>query len=215
MYLRFGGSICRCLGRWMEAPILEDPSDNSYWEAPVPLSGEETPPSEGPETLCSGCLDDIETKYYKERFMGKANGPTLLEFWTLGDPRFNDENNPLYAPNISPDIDWREKLDEDSYRQFYRYARDKYSNPENKCKECQNLKQKRDKCIHVCSVTKIKKKKHTKEQKALFKDLVEVKECIDHLQQFGNHADYEATVQDLLQKKPRVRKALEEVNMSV
>ena len=209
VFLRFGGSICRCLVRWVDAPILEDPDDCSYWVPPQHIGGDKFNQSEITETImCSKCLDDSETKYYSEKIMGLHNKP-LLEIWTLGDPRFNDKENPLFAPHQSPDDDWRTILTVELYRDFYNYAHYKYGSADSKCSECLNLKKKRDKVIHVCRPSKKKKKKQNQEE--FKKDLEEVKECIDSLESLGSSVDCETKIKDILKEKPRVREALEEV----
>lgn len=195
----------------MDAPILEDPNDNSYWIPPQSQGADKGSKPEVTETvMCSNCLDVSSTKYFHEKILGKNNGPASLEFWTLGDPRFNDPENPLFAPHLSPKDDWRDVLDVDVYREFFNYARYKYGGPEDKCSECQNLKKKRDKFINVCRATKKKKKKSTQEQEELLKDLKEVREHIHSVEEQENVCS-EEKLEHILKDKPRIREALHKV----
>ncbi|XP_053377754.1 calponin homology domain-containing protein DDB_G0272472-like isoform X2 [Mercenaria mercenaria] len=211
VYLRFGGSVCRCLIRWMEAPQMDDPNDDSYWVPPQPNLVDKSRDETIETTMCSNCVDDCGTRYFREKIMGSKKGPTSMDFWTLGDPRFKDGENPLFAPHLNPDDDWRDLLTVEMFRDFYNYAKFKYGSPEDKCKECQRLKKKRDKFIHVCKQNKKKKKQETKDKEELIKDLKEVRNRIDELEEDGElHSDYEARIQDIIKDKPRVREALEE-----
>ncbi|XP_052779553.1 uncharacterized protein LOC128216891 isoform X2 [Mya arenaria] len=174
VYLRFGGSICRCLIRWTEAQQM-DPKDESYWIPPQPQTETQSGNAEAAETImCSSCIDFCGTIYFKEKIMGYRGGPVSFCFWRKGDPRFNDPNNPLYAPHLSKDDDWRDLLTIDMFRDFFNYVRYTYGSESDKCDECQDLKKKRDKVIHVCRASKKKKKKPAKEKEELIKDLKEV-----------------------------------------
>lgn len=212
VYLRFGGSICRCLLRWIDAPIQLDPEDNTYWIQPQSPAADNTADAEAVESvMCTKCLDESSEIYFREKIMGALDGPRCLDFWTLGDPRFNDSENPLFAPRQCPASDWRELLTVDIFRNFYNYARYKYGADKDKCSECQSLKKKRDKFIHVCRVSKQKKKKEAKDHEQLVKDLKEVKECIEQIEELGTKAQFEEKMQELIRKKPLVREVLEEV----
>ncbi|WAR25533.1 hypothetical protein MAR_011237 [Mya arenaria] len=145
VYLRFGGSICRCLIRWTEAQQM-DPKDESYWIPPQPQTETQSGNAEAAETImCSSCIDFCGTIYFKEKIMGYRGGPVSFCFWRKGDPRFNDPNNPLYAPHLSKDDDWRDLLTIDMFRDFFNYVRYTYGSESDKCDECQDLKKKRDK----------------------------------------------------------------------
>lgn len=213
VFLRFGGSVCRCLIRWMDAPTMDDPNDDSYWVPPQPIPCDKSREDTIETTMCSSCVDDCGTKYFREKIMGNRKGPISMSFWTFGDPRFNDPENPLFAAHLNPANDWRELLSVDMFRDFYNYAKFNYGTAEEKCSECQRLKKKRDKFIHVCKASKKKKKKESKEKEELIKDLKDVRCRIDQLDNDDICDDYEAKIQELIQDKPRVREALAEVGI--
>ncbi|XP_061187815.1 uncharacterized protein LOC133195863 [Saccostrea echinata] len=168
IYLRFGGSVCRCLRRWLDAPSMEE-GDESYWIPPENLTyGKEKPRST--VVMCKPCLDDCSTKYFREKLTGKRNGPIFIDYWTLGDPRFNDENNPLYAPLSNEFSDWRDSLSVEKFRDFLHYAKFKYGTESNKCQECLDLSRKREDPMDSISVADCrsegqKKKKRKKKSK--------------------------------------------------
>ncbi|XP_021360403.1 uncharacterized protein LOC110454914 [Mizuhopecten yessoensis] len=192
IYLRFGGSVCRCLKKWMDAPS-QDCKDDSYWIPPSPQHQiEEESTTKAPVLMCTNCLDDCGTRYFKERICGQQNGPKFLDYWKLGDPRFNDPDNPLYNKKADRDSDWRDRLSPEDFRDFTHFAKFKYGTEEEKCKDCLSLVDKDD--GYVTNVNqkkdndkkkKKKKKKKDKEEiaKEKRKDEVEeeVQRIIDHI----------------------------------
>ena len=169
IYLRFGGSACRCLRRWLDAPTLEE-GDESYWVPPeILINGKDNNRSN--VIMCERCLDDCSTKYFREKLNGKKCGPSFINYWTLGDPRFNDEENPLYAPYLSESSDWRETLSADQFRDFLHYAKFKYGSESDKCQECLILSSKKGDPMDSITVAECKsegrkKKKRKKKSKA-------------------------------------------------
>lgn len=206
--------MCRCLIRWMDAQNMTDPNDDSYWVPPQPSLIEKLRDETIEVAMCENCADDCGTRFLREKIMGNKKGPVSMDFWTLGDPRFEDKDNPLFAPHLNPDDDWRNVLTVDMFKDFYNYARFKYGMPDDKCNECHRLKKKRDKFIHVCKVNKKKKKQETRDKEELIKDLKEVRSRIDELEEGDIQGeDYEARIKDIIKDKPRVREALEEVGI--
>lgn len=169
IYLRFGGSACRCLRRWLDAPTLEE-GDESYWVPPeILINGKDNNRSN--VIMCERCLDDCSTKYFREKLNGKKGGPSFINYWTLGDPRFNDEENPLYAPYLNESSDWRETLSADQFRDFLHYAKFKYGSESDKCQECLILSSKKGDPMDSITVAECKsegrkKKKRKKKSKA-------------------------------------------------
>lgn len=209
VYLRFGGSVCRCLIRWMEAPQMDNPNDDSYWIPPQPAPVEKSTDETVETTMCSACVDDCGTRYFHERIMGTDKGPISLVFWKLGDPRFNDPDNPLFAPHLDPSEDWRATLTVDSFRDFFNYARYKYGSAKDRCTVCQRMKKKNDRFLHVCKASK-KKKNMTKDKVELIKDLREVRTRINELEEEDMLDDYQERIHNIIKEKPRVKEALEE-----
>lgn len=170
IYLRFGGSAIRCLRRWLDAPTLDE-GDESYWvPSEILINGNANKCSN--VIMCEKCLDDCSTKYFREKFNGKRNGPSFVSYWKLGDPRFNDEKNPLYAPFMNELSDWRDTLTGDNFRDFLHYAKFAYGSDSDKCQECLILSSR--KCDPMDSITvgecksegRKKKKKRKKKNKA-------------------------------------------------
>lgn len=208
VFLRFGGSVCRCLIRWMDAPTMDDPNDDSYWVPPQPVPSDKSREDTIETTMCLNCVDDCGTKYFQEKIMGDQKGPISMTFWTLGDPRFNDPENPLFAAHLNPADDWRHLLSVDMFRDFYNYAKFKYGTADEKCNECQRLKKKRDKFIHVCKVNKKKKKQMSKDREELI-----VRSRIEQLNDADICDDDEAKIQTLILDKSRVCESLAEVGI--
>ncbi|XP_069109360.1 uncharacterized protein [Argopecten irradians] len=192
IYLRFGGSVCRCLKKWMDAPS-QDCKDESYWIPPSPKPEiEDSSTTKAPVLMCTNCLDDCGTRYFKERICGKIDGPQFLDYWKLGDPRFNDPDNPLYNKKADRESDWRDRLSPEDFRDFIHFAKFKYGTDEEKCRDCLSLVDKED--GYVTNVNqkrdnekkkKKKKKKKDKEEIAREKRKDEVEEevqrIIDHI----------------------------------
>lgn len=108
----------------MDAPTLDE-GDESYWvPSEILINGNGNKCSN--VIMCEKCLDDCSTKYFHEKFNGKRNGPSFVSYWRLGDPRFNDEKNPLYAPFMDELSDWRDSLTGDNFRDFLHYAKFAY-----------------------------------------------------------------------------------------
>ncbi|XP_062574312.1 uncharacterized protein LOC134236151 [Saccostrea cucullata] len=163
IYLRFGGSVCRCLRRWLDAPTMEE-GDESYWVPPENQSnGNEKPRST--VIMCKPCLDDCSTKYFREKISGKRNGPSFIDYWTLGDPRFNDKNNPLYDLSANEFSDWRDTLSIEKFRDFVHYAKFQYGDESNKCQECLNLSNKREDPMDSISVADCRSDGHKKKKR--------------------------------------------------
>ncbi|XP_033746231.1 uncharacterized protein LOC117331562 [Pecten maximus] len=191
IYLRFGGSVCRCLKKWMDAPS-QDCTDESYWIPPSQPQIEDASTTKAPVLMCTNCLDDCGTRYFKERICGQANGPKFLDYWKLGDPRFNDPDNPLYNKKVERDSDWRDRLSPEDFRDFVHFAKFRYGTDEEKCRDCLSLVDKDD--GYVTNVNqkrdnekkkKKKKKKKDKQEVAREKRKDEVEEevqrIIDHI----------------------------------
>ncbi|KAL4226078.1 hypothetical protein ACF0H5_014066 [Mactra antiquata] len=210
VYLRFGGSVCRCLIRWMDAEIMTDPTDDSYWTPPQAQATTESTPEETIETtMCSKCIDDCGTKYFHEKIMGNNKDPVSLSFWTKGDPRFNDSDNPLFAPHMDPNEDWRNGVSAEMFRDFYNYAKFKYGEG---CSGCTRLKKKRDKVIHVCKASKRKKKQQVKnDQELLIQDLREFRDRINEFDDDSDKApECEEYIHEVMKDKPRLKEFLDE-----
>ena len=139
--MRFGGSICRCLEKWLVAPIQDDPNDDSYWVHPQPQVKEKSEHSitQG-IVMCEKCIEDCGDKFFNEKILGRPGGPLFLDCWKLGDPRFKDQNNPLFAPHMDPLSDWRNTLTVESFREFLFYAKAKYGGREDRCDTCFELR---------------------------------------------------------------------------
>jgi len=200
--------VCRCLTRWVTADSM-DANDDSYWIQPVPVAETRPAGAEGGEVvMCTACADECGTLYFKERIMGNRGGPVTIPCWKLGDPRFNDSKNPLFAPHMSRNEDWRDMLTIDMFRDFFNYTRFHYGEEKDRCSECHNLKKKRDNLLSVCRASK-KKKKKSKEKDALVKDLKDVKDKLEKLEVTGTNT--EVSVGALLKNKPQVLQALQAV----
>ncbi|XP_060078473.1 uncharacterized protein LOC132557961 [Ylistrum balloti] len=192
IYLRFGGSVCRCLKKWMNAPS-QDCEDESYWIPPSTqrqIADECT--TKAPVLMCTNCLDDCGTRYFKERICGQKDGPKFLDYWKLGDPRFNDPDNPLYNKKADRDSDWRDRLSPEDFRDFVHFAKFKYGTDEERCRDCSSLVDKDD--GYVTNVNqkrdndkKKKKKRKKKDKQEIAKEKrkdeveVEVQRIIDHI----------------------------------
>ena len=133
VYLRFGGSVCRCLKRWMDAPQNEC-NDESYWIPPEPDS--DLSKKECKVIMCNSCLDECGTLYFQEKLCGNPDGPKFIESWTKGDPRFNDKKNPLYNKIANPETDWRTNLSVEDFKDFVYYSNNTYGE---QCNDCQSL----------------------------------------------------------------------------
>lgn len=169
----------------MDAPPL-DAKDDSYWVPPSPSS--HVSDRKGSKVLmCTNCLDDCGTKYFREKLCGVPHGPRFIEYWRLGDPRFNDSKNPLYNPSQVSDSDWRESLTVEDFRDFLHYAKFKYGTDDDKCKECLSLVGNHK--IHICKgseclLEKKKKKKKKKKERAEStenKTDEEIQQLVDHI----------------------------------
>ena len=136
MFCYFCGSLIQCLKRWIDAPELAV-GDESYWEPPQkvdPPKAErpsQTKPVEKkkkrapkiPATNDGHCVDDDFKIYLEETLKGHRFGPCWMPSWEFGDPRFVDEENPLYDLSAKPNSDWRENLTFAKFRQFYDYLK--------------------------------------------------------------------------------------------
>ena len=142
--MRFGGSVCRCLEKWLTAEIQQDPNDDSYWIPPKEQTKEKPVDLANDIVMCEKCVEDCGEKFFNEKILGQPKGPQFLKFWKLGDPRFNDSDNPLFAPHMDPLKDWRNSLTAESFREFLYYAKEKYGAEEDKCEECTGLREHRD-----------------------------------------------------------------------
>lgn len=181
VYLRFGGSVCRCLKRWMEAPPTEI-NDDSYWTPPVLES--DMKKKESKVIMCSNCLDECGTLYFQEKLCGKNDGPKFIDSWTKGDPRFNDKKNPLYNKIANADIDWRSSLTVEDFRDFVFYANNTYGE---KCSDCLSLT---NNCpIHNCTDTTEKKKRKRKKKKKEKEKEVDLTKKEDELEKLVNHIE--------------------------
>lgn len=79
VFLRFGGSVCRCLVRWIEAESM-DRNDDSYWIPPSPhIPDKSTCVYDTVENvMCSKCIDECGEKFFKEKICGNAGGPRFV-----------------------------------------------------------------------------------------------------------------------------------------
>ena len=215
VFLRFGGSVCRCLLRWVEAPIQTDPSDDSYWTKPQDTDIVKSGTSFCDEnTMCKKCLDDSKTQFFKEKINGSPKGPVFLECWTLGDPRFNDPENPLFSPHFNPDDDWREQLTIERFRSFLQYAKFTHAPELEHCEDCKQLRQEIETVKDVYRKSKKKKrKKKKKTEEDLIHDLKEVRDKIDELESMSciSKEEFEKRAQEIIQKKPKLMEAIKEV----
>ncbi|KAK3612008.1 hypothetical protein CHS0354_021683 [Potamilus streckersoni] len=166
VYLRFGGSVCRCLTKWIDSPPMS-PLDDSYWVPPSPHTEKpiRNTSCHGGSHMCTNCMDDCGTKYFKEKICGGPDGPKFLDFWQLGDPRFNDTENPLYDLKANRLSDWRDDVSVEQFRAFFQYAKFKYGKEMDQCKECSDLRQNPGKMFRVCQDSTHKKKKKKKKNK--------------------------------------------------
>ncbi|KAL3852476.1 hypothetical protein ACJMK2_016109 [Sinanodonta woodiana] len=166
VYLRFGGSVCRCLIRWIDSPLMS-PGDDSYWIPPAPNTEKpiQNTPYHGPSYMCSNCMDDCGTKFFKEKICGGPDGPKFLDVWQLGDPRFNDIDNPLYDPKANRLTDWRDNLSVEQFRDFLQYAKFKNGKETDQCKACSDLRHNQGAMFRVCQDSTHNKKKKKKKNK--------------------------------------------------
>ena len=171
--MRFGGSVCKCLERWLVAPVQDDPTDDSYWIPPQPQMKDKIEHSNCVHEIimCEKCIDDCGDKFFNEKILGRPNGPLFLDCWKLGDPRFNDRDNPLFAPHMDPLSDWRATLTVESFREFLFYAKSKYGSPEDKCVVCNELRK-----DQVLKLTAAECRKKTKKGDEREVDLTQIKE---------------------------------------
>ena len=142
VYMRFGGSICRCLSKWKDAKEM-DPMDDSYFTPPPPIkpnpSHEEL---NSTSVLCDHHLQDCILKFCQQFVMGNPTCPVSLDFWGTEDPRFVEQGNPLWNPDACPKSDWREGLTRQKFEEFYSWCifSDSLSKRENQCQGCHALK---------------------------------------------------------------------------
>ena len=126
-----------------------DPSDQSYWTPPKDvgpiLPGKES--SEGDEStqralVEKGALGGRDTNtelaqistesspfqiFWNERTLGNSTWPTFVQGWPKDkDPRFYDNENPLYNKKANPKVDWREGINYITFINFIEYCRVKY-----------------------------------------------------------------------------------------
>ncbi|KAH3816663.1 hypothetical protein DPMN_118183, partial [Dreissena polymorpha] len=207
VYLRFGGSVCRCLTKWMEAPNMEDPNDDSYWVIQQPLT--EEPPIPVPNGMCKTCVTLCDEKFHFETIKGSKDKPIHVKFWKFGDPRFNDENNPLYSPTSCPQNSWNETLTKESYREFYHYCRSTYASEDDVCPGCTHLSKKEEVDQGGKKKKKKAKAKPKDEKEELVKDLNAVKEKLFECARTG--ANMEENVEKLISQKPRLLGVVNEV----
>lgn len=188
VYLRFGGSVCRCLKRWMDAPPNEC-NDESYWIPPEPdvdLSKKECK-----VIMCNSCLDECGTLYFQEKLCGSTDGPKFIESWTKGDPRFNDKKNPLYNKLAQPDSDWRTDLSVEDFKDFVYYSNNTYGD---KCNDCLSLTnycplhsnqtendENNDSALKKKKKRKKKKKDKVKESESV-KNEEEIEKLVNHIE---------------------------------
>ncbi|XP_013410218.1 axoneme-associated protein mst101(2) [Lingula anatina] len=148
LYIKFGGSVCHCLRRWLDAPET-DPMDDTYWTPPKSESNyykyvgqKEKPQTEvdhgrlvpvKPKYGLHSCYffpDDYDIDvecYVQERLNGAYNKPLFVLDWAHGDPRFyKDPENPLYDPTAQPGTDWRDRIMFPDYYYFREYVHRKF-----------------------------------------------------------------------------------------
>lgn len=131
IYLRFGGSVIRCLRRWLDVLILDE-GDEFYWvSSEIFINGNSNKCSN--VIMCEKCLDDCSIKYFYEKFNGKKNGLSFVSYWRLGDSRFNDEKNFFYVFFMDELSDWRDLLIGDNFRDFLYYVKFVYGLDLDKC----------------------------------------------------------------------------------
>lgn len=169
VYMRFGGSVCRCLEMWKGAMEI-DPEDDSYWTPPQPLNIGE---SKGSTLLCPVHLQDCNMKYYQEYVAGDPRRALFLpEAWGIGNPRLEDPENPLYDEVAAFMPDWRYGLTCEKFQEFMAYCSSKYVPPEEQCPECRALAKKLRKKL---------KRKMKKKQAAMQHDPSEPCSCAGEL----------------------------------
>ncbi len=121
-----------------------DPSDDSYWMPPVKIDADkdnpEPPPpgSEDPECQYCASYDKKDSSqlpspepefvtYLREKQHGRPCGPWFVDGWPRhDDPRFCDEESPLYDINSDPESDWRAKLNFQHFADFLTYVERKF-----------------------------------------------------------------------------------------
>ncbi|KAK3102240.1 hypothetical protein FSP39_009846 [Pinctada imbricata] len=162
IYLRFGGSVCRCIKKWLDAPEIH-PDDESYWTPPN--GSTPCPRKVYLDIMCTPCLDACWDLYNKEKSSGNEKGPKYITCWKLGDPRFNDPKNPLYNLSAAKRSDWREDLKFEDFRDFLHFAKLKYGTDSEKCQDCLLLANCEDENATECPLEKQKKKKKKKKNK--------------------------------------------------
>ena len=175
--MRFGGSICRCLERWLLAPN-QDPNDDSYWVPPQRHIQEKSDHKNCIHeiVMCEKCIEDCGERYFKEKILGNPVQPIFIDSWKLGDPRFNDCDNPLFAPHVEPFSDWRDCVTAEAFREFVYYSKNAYGNEEDKCSACTELRHHKEKVLQL-RATECRKKTKTGDQREV--DLTQLEEFRD------------------------------------
>ncbi|KAL8587160.1 hypothetical protein ACOMHN_026127 [Nucella lapillus] len=155
VYMKFGGSIVRCLTKWMEAEEIS-PDDDSYFVRPTPIEIN-TPlcpkhprctPSPPPSAvLCAYHLDDCTRKFSLQFLKGVPSSPVDLGFWEKKDPRFCYPENPLWNPGAGTNSDWRTGLTIEKFREFYAWCSfsDDIMRKEDQCQDCRARKKSKKK----------------------------------------------------------------------
>ncbi|KAL5013640.1 hypothetical protein ScPMuIL_007910 [Solemya velum] len=156
VYLRFGGSVCRCLDRWMHA-ISQDPNDESYWIPPRDKQCLATSTTEN-TNICTNCQEEFSEKFFKEKISGNPEGPKYVNFWLGGDPRFIDPKNPLFCLNSPRGSDWRLDITVPEFVKFCNYVMLTYTPDSEKCKLCMSM-------VGQTDMLPKKKKKKNKKKK--------------------------------------------------
>lgn len=108
--------------------------------------------------ICTHCQEDFSEKFFKEKLSGNPEGPKYVNFWTGGDPRFNDPKNPLFNLNSPHGSDWRLDITVPEFIKFCNYVMLTYAPDSNKCKSCMSMSGPTE-LLHKKKKKKNKKKK--------------------------------------------------------
>ncbi|ESP04589.1 hypothetical protein LOTGIDRAFT_237326 [Lottia gigantea] len=173
VYMRLCGSVCRCLIRWMDAEN-QDSDDESYWTPPEPIKQEDNDDQDSTEYLnrvlmCESCIEECGVLYLKEKQAGSPEGPQHLPLWMFGNPRFEEEENPLYDPDFLHS-DWREGMNIDEFRDFIYFLKICYGKADDKCKTCEQIRQKKERMLAKSEEDENKKRKKKKRKNKKKKD---------------------------------------------
>ncbi|XP_076447642.1 uncharacterized protein LOC143284645 [Babylonia areolata] len=156
VYMKFGGSIVRCLTKWMETTEEIDPDNDSYFVPPAPIEMNTSlcskhccvaSPSSAANMLCAYHLEDCNSKFHEQFVKGLPSTPVHLGFWERKDPRFSEPDNPLWNPGAELDSDWRDGLTLDKFQEFYAWCSfsEAIVKPEDQCQDCRTRKKSKKK----------------------------------------------------------------------